>query len=224
MNLSVHLVSEDIQKAFAVQKQIDEFVNTMAMKAEEEGTRDGKLHYHWLRSRAALSGVYLAEMGQAERQMSDERVVESCHKALEIVDASLATIQGEEAGQAGGAFRWGTPRAFAGRLSEPTALLTRDLRLTGAMGATFLGLMHESCPPKSPRRDPRVTWCYHPRNPHLLTDGCQLAKHFFQRAVSYSLPDPSAPNPNHAAVLLNPLNENLRHLARIDPLSQPPST
>ncbi|KNZ47426.1 hypothetical protein VP01_63g7 [Puccinia sorghi] len=222
MNLSVHLVSEDIQKAFAVQKQIDEFVNRMASKADEGGSRDGKLHYHWLRSRAALSAVYLAEMGQAVRQMTDESIVESCHKALEIADASLATIQVDQA--AGGRFRWGTPRAFAGRLSEPMALLTRDLRLTGAMGANFLGLKYESCPPKSPHLDARFKWCYHPRNPHLLTDGCQLAKHFFQRAVHYSRPDPSAPIHSHPAVLLNPLNENLRHLARIDPLSQPPST
>ncbi|KNZ49758.1 uncharacterized protein VP01_480g9 [Puccinia sorghi] len=59
------IVSEDIQNAFAVQKQIDEFVNTMASKVDEGGSRDGKLRYHWLRSRVALSTVYFAEMGQA---------------------------------------------------------------------------------------------------------------------------------------------------------------
>lgn len=225
MNLAVHLVSVDMQKAFAIQDLIHRFVSAAVEEAREslrDGSADAKLHYHWLSSRAALSAVYLSEIGQAIKQMPDQEIIDRCRKALEIADSTIASLETEAGSNA--VFQPGITRSLSGRLSEQLESLKRDVRLTGAMGATFLGLKYETCPSRaalaqSPRLHTAFNWCY--RAQPDAHNGCQLARLFFQRAVDYSL-GTSGDQSRHKQplVLLNPLNENLRHLSRIDDLSK----
>ncbi|POW13387.1 hypothetical protein PSTT_03797 [Puccinia striiformis] len=241
MNLSVHLVSVDIQKAFTLQNSIREFVN-MAIKTQGEDrmnqpSTDAKLHYHWLWSRAALSSVYISEIGQATLQSDDQTIVDRCQNALRIVDSTLSNLEQESSGSSSGVFQPGFTRSSSGRLSEQIENLKRDLRLTGTMGSNFLGLKYETCPPKTfleqasnRQQKSNFKWCYSDANGddrNQAESGCQLAKLFFQRAVDYSLG--TSHDSHHSGnflkhhqplVLINPLNENLQHLSRIESQSK----
>ncbi|KAI7952536.1 hypothetical protein MJO29_008167 [Puccinia striiformis f. sp. tritici] len=241
MNLSVHLVSVDIQKAFTLQNLIREFVN-MAIKTQGEdrmnqSSTDAKLHYHWLWSRAALSSVYISEIGQATHQSDDQTIVDRCQNALRIVDSTLSNLEQESSGTSSGVFQPGFTRSSSGRLSEQIENLKRDLRLTGTMGSNFLGLKYETCPPKTfleqasnRQQKSNFKWCYSDANGddrNQAESGCQLAKLFFQRAVDYSLG--TSHDSHHSGnflkhhqplVLINPLNENLQHLSRIESQSK----
>ncbi|PLW39655.1 hypothetical protein PCANC_19372 [Puccinia coronata f. sp. avenae] len=225
INLSVHLVSVDIRKALVIQNQIHDFVNAAIDVQESQGSEspDAKLHLQWLKSRAALSLVYLSEIVQAVQQTTDQSIVDRCQNALDMIDSTLSTLEEESKG-ASDAFQRGMTRAFSGRLSEPLERLQRDARLTGAMGASLLGLVHETCPSKrslasSSHLESTFKWCY--ASDSQAETGCELARNFFQRAVHYSLGNPASQfrHPQPAAVLLTPLNENLAHLAHIDHLS-----
>jgi hypothetical protein len=229
LDLSVHLVSVDMQKALAIQDLIHRFVSS-AVQSQEDQSRDSadaKLHYHWLRSRAALSGVYLSEIGQAAKQMPDRAIVDRCRDALEIADSTLSSLE-KDAGSSTEVFQRGLIRSWSGRLSEPLESVRRDVRLTASMASTFLGLKYETCPSKSSllksaHLQSSFDWCYlSPQSDHQAAQtGCQVAKLFFQRAVDYSLgsADPKARH-HQPLVLLDPLNENLNHLSRIENLSE----
>ncbi|KAA1087204.1 hypothetical protein PGT21_025450 [Puccinia graminis f. sp. tritici] len=151
---------------------------------------DARLHYHWLRSRALYRRL--------ERDVGSSDV-----------------------------FQPGLIRSWSGRLSEPLESLRRDVRFTASMASTFLGLKYESCPSKSSllksaHLQSSFDWCYLPQSDHQAAQtGCQVAKLFFQRAVDYSLgsADPKARH-HQPLVLLEPLNENLNHLSRIENLSE----
>ncbi|KAA1066096.1 hypothetical protein PGT21_021186 [Puccinia graminis f. sp. tritici] len=227
LDLSVHLVSVDMQKALAIQDLIDQFVSSAIKTQEDQSSHsaDARLHYHWLGSRAALSAVYLSEIGQAVKQMTDRAIVDRCRHALEIADSTLSSLE-KDVGSSD-VFQPGLIRSWSGRLSEPLESLRRDVRFTASMASTFLGLKYESCPSKSSllksaHLQSSFDWCYLPQSDHQAAQtGCQVAKLFFQRAVDYSLgsADPKARH-DQPLVLLEPLNENLNHLSRIENLSE----
>jgi hypothetical protein len=94
LNLSVHLVSADIRKASVIQNQIQDFVNAAIdmQKSQMSKSPDAKLHLQWLKSRVALSSVYLSEIAQAVHQASDQSIVDRTQNALDMIDSTLSTF------------------------------------------------------------------------------------------------------------------------------------
>lgn len=225
LKLSAHLASIDLNRAFTLQVLTHGLLDSI-IKSQESSpieSPDGKLHYYWLKSRAALSSVYLSEIGQATDELTDQEVVDQCRNVLALVGTSLSNLE-EEASRSE-VFQVGLTRVTSGRLSEPLMNLRRDIRLTATMASNFLGLKYEGCPskqsmiPASSKLRSQLSWCYS-HDPEA-EDGCQLAKKFFQLAVDYSLGDSKEHRTGRQdSVLLGPLNENLYHLSRIDSLSK----
>ncbi|CAH7685544.1 hypothetical protein BY996DRAFT_1453367 [Phakopsora pachyrhizi] len=141
IRFSVHLVSSDHGVAYEFQNHLRSFLRSITSEIEPSGASpDANLHYLWLRSREALSSIYLAEIGYASKNLDDTAVISQCLTALEKLDAILIALESPEE-----SFQPGRTRQSSGRLFEVTKALRRDTRLTAAMASNIIGLRLEDC-------------------------------------------------------------------------------
>ncbi|MBW0512664.1 hypothetical protein O181_052379 [Austropuccinia psidii MF-1] len=200
--LSTHLVTIDLSTAHNFQTLIHDFLHAAKQYADSKAKEspDAQLQHLWLRSRSALSSVYLSELRQAGGTTKDQLVIDQCLQALQEADSALLALDS----LVGESFKLGSTRHTSGRLAEQSSLLKRDLRLTAAMASNFLGMKSASCP-NDPNFKNRPDWCG-------LKPGCQAAKEFFQRALKYS----AGSSQTNDEKLIQPWKEASQQLAKIE--------